>query len=71
MPIAGCVIRVSMSPGAMALTRIPSLAHRRDRFIVNAIRPIFDEAYPGTKIAERNADIDTTLTTLAPPGACA
>ena len=53
----------------MAFTRIPSLAQRRDRFIVNAIRPIFDEAYPGTKTAERNADIETTLTTLAPPGA--
>src|ERR1700759_2336926 len=69
MSMAGAVIRGLISPGAMALTRIPSLAHRRDRFIVKAIRPIFDEAYPGTKIAERNADIETTLTTLAPPSA--
>ncbi len=64
--MAGCVIRVSINPGAIALTRIPSSAHRRERFIVSEIRPIFEEAYPGTKTAERNADIETTL---APPGA--
>jgi len=54
----------------MALTRIPSLAQWRARFIVNAIKPIFDEAYPGTKTAERNADIETMLTTLARRGHC-
>ena len=31
--------------------------------------PAFDEPYPGTITAERNADIETMLTTLAPPGA--
>ena len=44
MPMAGCVIRVSMRPGATALTRMPSSAQRRERFMVSAIRPILDEA---------------------------
>ncbi|CNP29190.1 Uncharacterised protein [Mycobacterium tuberculosis] len=43
MLIAAWVMRVSIRPGAPALTRIPSVAQRRDRFIVSEINPIFDE----------------------------
>lgn len=65
----GSLSRVWMRPGATALTRMPSLHQRRARFHVSAVSAAFDDPYPGDRIAERNADIEVVLTTLAPPGA--
>ncbi len=64
----GAVIGVSITPGAIALTRTPSGAQVFARFVVSVTIPAFAEPYPGTIDWERNADIDAMLTTLAPPG---
>jgi hypothetical protein len=62
---AGTVIGVSIQPGAIALTRMPSSAQATASDFVSCTMPAFDAAYPGESGAPKIACIEAMLT-MAP-----